>query len=216
MGLKLVMLGAGGHAASLMETAVACGAFSRIVFVDPEKAGETFMGCPVVSSAPDEHAGDGVRFFAAIGDNARRQRAVNELRNALPDARFAILRHPSSSVSSFAQIAPGAAIMQNAVAGAGARIGAHCIVNSAAIVEHDVVMEPFSSLAPGAVTGGGCRIGKRAAVCIGAVLRHGVNIGEDAILGANSYAHGDIPPRTTALGSPARVAGKREKGDPYL
>jgi acetyltransferase-like isoleucine patch superfamily enzyme len=141
---------------------------------------------------------------------------VTELRATIPAARFARLAHPSASVSSFATIGEGAVILQNAAVCANAVISAHCIVNTAAVAEHDTVMEDFSSLAPAAVTGGNCHIGARAAICIGAVVRHGVRIGEDAVLGANAYAHEDIPARTLAVGTPARVIRNRDKSDPYL
>ncbi len=216
MSMRLIILGTGGHATSLMETATACGQFDQIIFVDPASASASFMGCPVVASPEQVEADDSTRFIAALGDNSRRETAVLELVKSLPHARFATLVHPSASVSSFARLGAGTVVMQNAVVAANARIGDHCIINSSATVEHDTMVEDFASLAPGAITGGNCAIGKRAAVSIGAVMRHGVRLGEDAILGANSYAHSEIPARTVAYGSPARVVRERKKSYPYL
>jgi len=216
MGMMLVILGTGGHATSLMETASACAQYENIIFVDPAKADQSFMGCHVIASLEQVKTGNDTAFIAALGDNSRRETAVQELLQALPGARFATLVHPSSSVSGFARLGSGSVILQNAVIAANASVGEHCIINSSATVEHDTILEDFSSIAPGAVTGGNCIIGKRAAVCIGAVLRHGVQIGEDAVLGAHSYAHSEIPARTIAYGSPAKIVRERKSGYPYL
>jgi sugar O-acyltransferase (sialic acid O-acetyltransferase NeuD family) len=152
----------------------------------------------------------------AIGDNSVRQRVAGELAARLPDARFPALVHRSASVSPYAALGPGTVVMQNASVGAAARVGAFCIVNTAASIDHETVMEDFASIAPGAVTGGRVTIRLRSAVSIGAVVKHGVVIGPDSVLGANSYLHADLPEGRVAYGSPARVVRERRVGDPYL
>lgn len=57
------------------------------------------------------------------------------------------------------------------------------------------------------VTLHGCRIGDRALVGIGAIVLDGAEVGEEAMIGAGALVTPGtvIPPRTLALGSPARV-----------
>ena len=54
-------------------------------------------------------------------------------------------------------------------------------------------MFDYSSLAPAAATGGGVTIGLRSAISIGATINHGLKIGNDSIVGANSYLNKDLP-----------------------
>ncbi len=52
-----------------------------------------------------------------------------------------------------------------------------------------------------------CRIGG------GAALLPGIEIGEDALVGAGAVVVEDIPPHTVAMGVPARVVGEVPPGD---
>lgn len=210
----LVVVGAGGHAVSVAE--VARSANHRVLaFVDAQRAGASLLGLPVIGSA-DELLSACARVVVAIGDNAVRQRVAAELRARFPAAAFPALVHASASVSGYATLGAGSVVMQNASVGSNARVGAFCIVNTAASIDHDTVMEDYASIAPGAVTGGKVSIGPRSAVSIGAVVKHGVSIGADSILGANSYLHADLPDGRVAYGSPARVVRSRQAGDRYL
>lgn len=54
-------------------------------------------------------------------------------------------------------------------------------------------------------------IGKDAFLGLNSTVLPGVTIGEGAFVGANSLVNKDIPPWTIAVGSPARVIGRRER-----
>jgi maltose O-acetyltransferase len=49
-------------------------------------------------------------------------------------------------------------------------------------------------------------IGKRVYVGVGAILLPGTNIGDDSVIGAGAVVHGEIPPRSLALGNPAKAS----------
>jgi phenylacetic acid degradation protein len=53
----------------------------------------------------------------------------------------------------------------------------------------------------------GCRIGKNALVGMNAVVMDGAEIGESAFVGAMSFVRAGfvVPPRTLAMGTPARL-----------
>jgi carbonic anhydrase/acetyltransferase-like protein (isoleucine patch superfamily) len=53
----------------------------------------------------------------------------------------------------------------------------------------------------------GCTIGDRVLIGMGAILLNGATVGEDSIVAAGSLVPegGVIPPRSLAMGSPARV-----------
>jgi len=77
-------------------------------------------------------------------------------------------------------------------------------------------MSDFCSLAPAAVTGGNVKIGMRSAISIGAVIKHGITIGNDCVIGANSFLNKDLPHNIVAYGVPARKVRNRNIGDSYL
>ena len=106
--------------------------------------------------------------------------------------------------------------MPGAVLGPDTRVGEHCIVNTGATLDHDGVLEDFSSLAPGVSAGGNVSIGELTAVAIGAVIVHRIRIGKNCVIGAGSTVLADIPALSIAYGTPARVVRTRSPGDPYL
>jgi acetyltransferase-like isoleucine patch superfamily enzyme len=104
----------------------------------------------------------------------------------------------------------------NAIIGPNTRIGKFCIVNSQASIDHDGLMLDFSSLAPAAILGGNVRIGTRSAICIGSVIKQNIFIGDDSIVGANSYLNKDLSNNQVAYGSPAKPIRTRTNSDDYL
>lgn len=154
--------------------------------------------------------------IVAVGDNPLREQIATRALSLVPGFRFISAVHPKAHISSDVTIGPGSAIMAGAIIGPGSSIGAHCIINTNASIDHDGVMEDFSSLAPGAVTGGNVHIGARAAVCLNASVIHRIKIGQDAVIGAGSVVVRDVPPRVVVFGSPARIQRKRKPSEPYL
>ena len=91
------------------------------------------------------------------------------------------------------------------VVNARAHIGLGVILNTAAIVEHDGVIGPFSHVTPGAILGGHARVGAGSLIGTAAVVLPGVMIGDHVTLGAGAVATRDLPDRVTAVGVPAKV-----------
>lgn len=110
----------------------------------------------------------------------------------------------------------GAVIMAGVAVNPCSSIGRFCILNTNCSLDHDSIMNDFSSLAPRVATGGNCKIGAYTAISIGAILIHGVSVGEHTIVGANSTVLGNIESYKVVYGTPARVIRERKPGDKYL
>jgi sugar O-acyltransferase (sialic acid O-acetyltransferase NeuD family) len=213
---SLFIFGAGGHAVSVANVAIAAG-YSIVCFIDGRKSAVELLGIKVVESASEAVAlFPNSRCAVAIGDNFVRQRVARELSSEFETLVFPPLIHPSATVSTFSTVGNGTLVMPNAVIGPNSRVGSFCLVNTRASIDHDCLMEDFSSLAPGAVTGGTVSIGLRSAVSIGAVIKHGVSIGQDCVIGANSYLNKNLSSNIVAYGTPAKHIRLRSVGDPYL
>jgi sugar O-acyltransferase (sialic acid O-acetyltransferase NeuD family) len=212
---SLFVIGAGGHAKSIAEVAIAAG-FTIKAFISPDSYDSEFMGVRVLNSLPEDIAARAESIAIGIGANYLREKVLLELQESCELSRFPTIVHPSAIIASSAHIAPGSTIHQNSVVGPSTRIGKFCTVNTSATIGHDCVMHDFSSMGPGAHTGGGVTIGNRAHVSIGAIAIHGIAIGNDSILGAGSCATNSIPELTVSVGTPARALKQRLINDPYL
>ena len=109
--MELVIVGAGGHASSVAETAEACG-FDLIAFVDSASSQTHLLGRPVWHHLPTDHLARGGVVALAIGDNFTREKVASEVFAGLPDIAIPALVHPSATVSRFAAVSPGAVILQ--------------------------------------------------------------------------------------------------------
>jgi sugar O-acyltransferase (sialic acid O-acetyltransferase NeuD family) len=210
-----IVIGAGGHAVSVANVALSSG-YKIHHFVDKNKNGSDLLGHKIISDIGDLKDIDSYSFGIAVGDNAVRERIYNELIAKYPSLHFPALIHQSATVCLFSNIGCGTVVMPNAVIGPNSKVGKFCLINTQASIDHDCVMLDYSSLAPSSVAGGTVQIGIRSAVSIGATIKHGLKIGNDSVVGANSYLNKDLPNNQVAYGTPAKQVRTRNIGDSYL
>ena len=65
----------------------------------------------------------------------------------------------------------------------------------------------------GVVVGHGVEIGVEATLYAGCVVVGPHRVGRDAVVGANAVVLGDVPDGAVAVGAPARILPRRERGD---
>jgi acetyltransferase-like isoleucine patch superfamily enzyme len=116
----------------------------------------------------------------------------------------------------------GTSIENDVVIGARARVQTNCYITAFSELEDDVFVAPCvmtsndmsagrrrrSEPLRGPVLRRACRVG------LGAVLLPGVEIGEEAFVGAGAVVTHDVAPRSVAFGAPAKHV--REVGDEEL
>lgn len=208
----LILLGGGGHAAVVAESAVragfqldaiasrdapavaAGGPFAQLAWIgDPDDA--------LVVAEMQQRILRGDLVHVAVGDGLLRERLA---RRAGDDAHLARVIDPSAHISPSAEIGAGVFIGTGAIVHARARVARLAIVNTRAIVEHDCVVHEAAHIAPGAVLCGAVHVGARAHLGAGAVVIPGVRIGHDAIVGAGAVVVRDVADGITVAGVPAR------------
>ena len=217
----IAIIGSSGHARTIIDILQLTGEYNLVGLLDSFKTSEgSLPGYEILGTPSDIPAlVSANRFTAAIagvGDNWARARLVREIRRLMPQFPFVSAIHPSAIVARDARIGAGSVIMAGAIVNPGCEIGEHCIVNTRASLDHNSVMEPYSSLGPGVTTGGTVHIGAYSAVGIGATILQNITIGTHTVIGAGATVFQDVPDYIVAYGTPARTIRPRQPGDRYL
>jgi sugar O-acyltransferase (sialic acid O-acetyltransferase NeuD family) len=211
----LLILGAGGHAKVVAETAIAGGVASSVAFLDDRCIGpdacSPVLGWPVIGPlALALEADTRPRFddaVVAIGHAATRLFWIERLQSA--GYTLPVLMHPTSWVSSTAQIGPASVVFAQAAVQAQASIGIGAILNTSCSVDHDAQLSDGVHICPGARLSGEVKVGPRSWIGIGVSVIQQVCIGSDVIVGAGAAVVRDLPDGVTAFGVPARVVSSR-------
>jgi sugar O-acyltransferase (sialic acid O-acetyltransferase NeuD family) len=207
--MKVVILGAGGHAMVVYDALSTRGALEVMGFVGTTEDGQqTLLGVPVFSSLSDVGDVSGVSFVAAVGENHARQREFDRARAGGGSPVNAI--HPAAVLSARCQLGAGVMAMAGAVVNIGSVIGDNVILNTACSVDHHCSIGAHTHIAPGARLAGNVTVGQMALIGAGAVILPGVSVGDGCTIGAGAVVTKNVPSGCTAVGVPARiVAGKR-------
>lgn len=209
MSLPVIVIGAGGHAAVVLDVLRAVGA-NMIGFTDRDAAlhGTKVRGMPVIGGDDalfERYAPDRVLLANGVGgaSSTGQRQSVYEL-FAGRGYRFMTLAHPSAVVSPSAVVGSGAQVMAGAVLQPSAVIGANTIVNTHASIDHDCSIGAHVHVAPSATLSGGVSVGDGAHLGAGCVVIQGIRIGERALVAAGAIVLHDVPALGRVAGNPAR------------
>ena len=212
--VKLLGLGAGGHAKVVLDALTAMEGFEVVGLLDPREDlwGSKVAGVTVLGGDDllDEHPGGARHAFLGLGvphDTAPRRRLWEAVIARGYDVVSVV--HPTAVVSPQARVGRGATVFAAAVVNAGAELGANVIVNTGAIVEHDCRLADHVHLAVGAVLGSGVVVEEGAHVGAGATVLQRVTVGARAVVGAGAVVIRDVDADVVVVGVPARVLRER-------
>ena len=186
-GLNAVLIGAGGHAGTILDALQGSG-IAIIGAVDAAKnKGEKLLGDVKVIgdlSMLKQLRRDGVSIaFIGIGgaENSLARtlayQTCKELAFIMP-----IVRAPQSYIASNARIGEASVVLSGAVIGPNVSVGRNTIINHNATVCHDSTIGDHCHLAPGATIAGGCEIGDSSVIGMCATVLYGVKIGKSCLV----------------------------------
>ncbi|MCE2613091.1 acetyltransferase [Flavobacteriaceae bacterium D16] len=218
---NVVIFGASGHGSVIMDCIEKEGKYKTIGFLDSIKQkGIEHNGLEILGSEYDLpfilHKYKVFGGIVAIGDNWKRYQVVQKIKKITPRFRFISVIHPNSIIGNNVRIGEGTAIMPGVIINTNSKVGKHCILNTFSSLDHDGVMQDFSSLAPRVGIGGNFFLGKYSAICLGARIIENIKIGQHSVIGAGSLVLRSVPEHTLAYGSPSKIIRIREIGEVYL
>jgi sugar O-acyltransferase (sialic acid O-acetyltransferase NeuD family) len=178
--LTVILLGAGGHAAAVVDLLESSGRW-RLggVLEDRDIGSPTFMGIHLLGKFRDAEKliGPDLNFVISVGQIGKpglRKELYEFLQ--MHEALTPTLVSPHAYVSGRSTISKGSTVFPGAVVNANASIGENCIINSMALVEHDSKIGDHTHISTGARINGGVQIGSESFVGSGAIVYQGVNL----------------------------------------
>lgn len=199
---KVVLIGSGGHARSVVDSMLVASEYEIVGFVSNEFVsyrGITTIGCD--DCLYDLHQKGVSHAFVCLGYlgvGRRRQAIVSVLEEI--GYRLATVVDPSAVLASDANIGRGSFVGKLAVVNSKASIGKMAIVNTAAVVEHDCFVGDYAHISVNAALCGAVHVDESAFIGAGAVILQGVRVGSGAIVGANSTVLADVGKGARAVG----------------
>ena len=129
---------------------------------------------------------------------------------------WATLIHPSANICDTSSIGAGSVIVAGVVVNGRSKIGLHCLINTNSSLNHDNILNDFSSTGPGVNTGGNVLIGKFCYIGIGTSIKHNIKINDNTIIGAQSYVNSNCEGDSLYYGIPAKKISEWKYGKKYL
>ena len=202
---KIILLGMGGHAYSVLDSIEGMGRYHIVGFLDNEKKiGETYKEYSLIGtdSMLDELYGKGIRYaFVTVGYMGEKT-VRRELYKKLKQKGFElpVIIDKSAVLAKNIKIGEGVYIGKKTVVNSAAKIGDLCILNTGSIIEHGSVIGSNSHIAVGGVLCGNVTVGEDTLIGAGATVIQEIKIGNQVIVGAGTVVTKNIDDNSKVIG----------------
>lgn len=207
---KLLIIGCGGHAKSMVDAIEKYGEYEIAGFVDRTIDTEyEYRGYRIIGA--DENLEylyqTGIKYAVVGIGNMGKETLRNLIYAQLTKIGYIlpVIIDPSAQIASDVVINAGTFVGKNAVVNSNTTVEEACIINTGAIIEHDVRIGFNTHVAAGAVICGMCQVGKNCLVGANATVIQQVKIGSHSIVGAGAVLLHDVDANSTVYGNPARI-----------
>lgn len=183
---KVIIVGAGGHAAELVDYMIHINTISTVemekeweivgLIDDSEANYEAYAyDFPFLGKIKDHIVQQEVGYVMGIANMKYRRVIIQQLQQE--GARFVTLIHPTALVSPSATIGAGCVISHNVSIGPKAVLGDFNLINSRCTIGHDTAIGSYNFLAPQVVTGGFAAVGEENFFGTNAVILPAIALG---------------------------------------
>ncbi len=197
---KIILIGAGGHAKSCIDTIENAHQKLKIHgLIDKRKSDKKLFNYKIIGSDKDlKSIRKKIRFaFVAVGQIKSPLKRIEIYKNLEKNGyELPTIISKKAYVSKYSKIGKGTIVMHGAIINAGVKIGNNCIINSNCIVEHDVIIGNNCHIASGASISGNVKILQNCFVGSNATIKENIKIGNSCIIGSNIFLNKNLNSKT--------------------
>jgi sugar O-acyltransferase (sialic acid O-acetyltransferase NeuD family) len=206
----LGIYGNGGLGREVLENAKEINAilekWDEIIFIDDcadDIAKENVIKTFLFSQVKETYSSKEIEICVAVGEPAARQKLYECVNDA--GYPFALLIHPTVSLSASAEISSGVIIGAFAFISCGAKIGMNTYIQPHALIGHDTVIGVHAVISSNVVLAGNCLVGDGTYIGMGAIVRESTAIGARAVISMAAAVYREVPDGVIVVGNPARI-----------
>ena len=184
---KIIIIGAGGHAKSLINLIASTNEFKILGLIDNSISSKKILDYPILGTEKDliKYFKKGVRYCSIGTGQIKNPYKRIRLFNLVKKIGFKIPTIISKKSECFKsnKIGEGTQIFHNTLINSNVKIGYNCIINSGSIIEHDVEISNNCHISTGAIINGGVKISENTFIGSGAIIKNNIKIGKNCIIG---------------------------------
>lgn len=194
----LAIIGSGGHANVIAETAKLVG-WKNIIFFDKKISKNIKNRFQINHIKKKINKIDGI--IIGIGDNKIR---VEYYKKFLKYNKFINIIHPSAIISSNVKLSKNCFISANCFLNSGVKLNHSVIINTGSLIEHDCIFKHGVHISPRSTLGGNVTIKELSWVGMSSIIKNNIVISENVIIGAGSLVLKNINKNKTVYGYPVK------------
>ncbi|HEY9357569.1 MAG TPA: acetyltransferase [Arthrobacter sp.] len=203
---ELILIAASGLAREVLAMVRSSGQYDVLGMLDddPEMAGVTVDGAPVLGPIDDAPKYTHAFLLVCLGSGKAREAAVERLTAlGLRESRYATVIDPTVECPEGCRIGRGSILLRNVTLTASVTLGAHVVAMPSVTFTHDDDVADFATFAAGVSLGGGVRIGRAAYLGLNSSVRERTSVGSYATVGMGAAVLSNVPDGETWVGVPA-------------
>ena len=205
---KVIIVGAGGHAAELVDYLVYMNQLQKsqtlqeweiVGLIDDSEANyhAYHYNFPYIGTIKNHQLIENVGYVMGIANMKYRKVIIEQLVAA--GAEFISLIHPTALISPTAKIGIGCVISHNVSIGPKAVLGDFNLINSRCTIGHDSKIRNYNFLSPQVVTGGFAEMGNENFIGTNAVVLPAITMGSNNTIAAGMIVDKKIEDNTTVF-----------------
>lgn len=207
--MKILIIGAKGHAKEILDVLEKNGTNDELFFYDDVSENiEAYLYNKYQIIRGIDELNDAKffdkKFALGIGNPNNREKLANKFKD-LGWQLTSIISNKIILGNHNVSLGIGINLMHNVFISSGVFIGEGTLINTGAMIHHDVKIGNYCEISPKVCLTGNVAVGNKTFIGVGTNVIPKIRIGNNCIVGAGSIVTKDIPDNSLAMGVPARI-----------